>query len=96
MDTICVWSTLGCGLVLAVFYVISHARKGTLKAEAAVIEILLSTVGLYPAIRSGILGVTMVLKPPDTLRADDRAFFVLGALALIWVILLGLVRRYRD
>jgi hypothetical protein len=91
------WISIGLGLVIAVIHLVTCRKRGTRAELQAFIEILFSAMGVAVAIKAGWLAATLPggCDPNHPITQEDRIYFCFGAIALGWVSVESIIRRFK-
>jgi hypothetical protein len=89
------WCSLSLGLVIALIHLLTCRRRGTQAELSAFIEILFYSMGVAVAIKVAKLAITLPGDANHTLTSEDRVYFCFGAIALAWVSIESIIRRFK-
>jgi hypothetical protein len=89
------WGAALVGVIIGLIHVVlCHRRKVSLQLPA-IFDCVLSCLGIQAAVKVFILAFTLhVDKTQTSLDQLDRIYFCLGGIALAWVSVEQLVRRF--
>lgn len=91
----CVVCSIIVGALVAVAHVGNRFRIGKTPELPPVIEILLSASGVGVAVKVGIISFSLQSTKDLPISQEDRFYFCLGALALAWVSIETIVRKFK-